>query len=111
VIDAQRGRLHLLFGHHKQWGPPEKNGKKPYLKCIVTDLSTLIESYNPKKTTHTFIQNNESFHTPKKRVPLKNKWIGSQFSIIYETYTRTWEMGKRVKENIRMCIGFEQWGC
>jgi hypothetical protein len=33
----------------------QKNGEKPYLKCIVTDLSTLIESYNRKKQlTHSF---------------------------------------------------------
>jgi hypothetical protein len=24
VIDAQKGGLHLLFGHHKQWGLPAK---------------------------------------------------------------------------------------
>jgi hypothetical protein len=24
AIDAQRGGLHLLFGHHKQWSPPAK---------------------------------------------------------------------------------------
>lgn len=24
AIDAPRGRLHLLFGHYKKWGPPTK---------------------------------------------------------------------------------------
>jgi len=28
AIDAQRGRLHLLFGHHKQWGSPAKKRRE-----------------------------------------------------------------------------------
>ncbi len=31
VIDGQRGGLHLLFRHHKQWGPPVKMAKSPPL--------------------------------------------------------------------------------
>jgi hypothetical protein len=35
AIDAPRGRLHLLLGHHKQLGPLIKMASKPYLKCSV----------------------------------------------------------------------------
>jgi hypothetical protein len=42
ATDATREGLHLLFGHHKQWGPSCKNGEKPYLKCLDTCLPTLI---------------------------------------------------------------------
>jgi hypothetical protein len=31
AIDAQRGGLHLFFGHHKQWGPSAKMVKNPTL--------------------------------------------------------------------------------
>jgi hypothetical protein len=41
AIDVQGGGLYVLFGYHKQWDSPEKNGEKPYLKCTMTDLSTL----------------------------------------------------------------------
>ncbi len=34
VIDAQRGGLHLLFGHHKQWGPPVKTATNPTLNVL-----------------------------------------------------------------------------
>ncbi len=34
VTDPPRGGLHLLFGHHKQWGPPQKTVSKPYLNCL-----------------------------------------------------------------------------
>jgi hypothetical protein len=79
----------------------QKNGEKPYLKCIVTDLSTLIESYNRKKTTHTFSQNNESFHTPKKRVPLKKNGLAPNFpsSMKHTQEHGKWE--KRVKQNTK----------
>jgi hypothetical protein len=32
VISAPRGKFHLLFGDHKQWGPLAKTMSKPYLK-------------------------------------------------------------------------------
>jgi hypothetical protein len=41
LIDVQRGGLHLLFEHHKQWAPTEENSQKPYLKCTMTSFSTL----------------------------------------------------------------------
>jgi hypothetical protein len=32
AIDASRGGLHLLFGHHEQWGLLAKMASKLYLK-------------------------------------------------------------------------------
>jgi hypothetical protein len=34
AIDAQRGGLHLLFGHHKQWGPLAKMAKNLTLSVL-----------------------------------------------------------------------------
>jgi hypothetical protein len=42
ATNAPRKRLHLLFEHHKQWGPSPKTTIKPYLNCSNTDLPTLI---------------------------------------------------------------------
>jgi hypothetical protein len=36
VIYAQRGELHLFFGHHKQWGPLEKTVRNPTLSVLST---------------------------------------------------------------------------
>jgi hypothetical protein len=36
VIDAQRRELHLFFGHHKQWGPPEEMVRNPTLSVLST---------------------------------------------------------------------------
>jgi len=41
ATDAPRGELHLLLGHHKQWGPPAKTVSKPHLKCSDTSHFTL----------------------------------------------------------------------
>jgi hypothetical protein len=29
AVDVQRGKFHLLFVHHEQWGPSWKNSEKP----------------------------------------------------------------------------------
>jgi hypothetical protein len=34
AIDAQRGRLHLLFEHNKQWDPPAKTTKNATLSVL-----------------------------------------------------------------------------
>jgi hypothetical protein len=34
AMDAQRGGLHLLFGHHKQWGIGAKAAKTPTLNVL-----------------------------------------------------------------------------
>jgi hypothetical protein len=34
AMDAQRGGLHLLFGHHKQWGIATKATKNPTLNVL-----------------------------------------------------------------------------
>ncbi len=49
-IDVPRGGLHLLFGHHKQWGPPPKTVSKPYIKCSVMGCSTLLVLETESKT-------------------------------------------------------------
>jgi hypothetical protein len=41
AIDAPRGGLHLLFGHHKQWGLPAKMVSKPNLKWSLMGCFTL----------------------------------------------------------------------
>jgi hypothetical protein len=46
AIDVQRGRLHLLFGHHKQWGPPTKTARKPTFNVLDMPLyPNMIESF------------------------------------------------------------------
>jgi hypothetical protein len=45
MIDAQIGGLHLFNRHHKKMGPSCKNGKKPYLKRVMTSLSTLARFF------------------------------------------------------------------
>ncbi len=35
AIDAPRGGLHLILGHHKQLCSLIKMASKPYLKCLV----------------------------------------------------------------------------
>jgi hypothetical protein len=48
AIDAPRGGLHLVFGHHKQWGPSCKITKsKLYLKSLLMGCSTLIRHLKP----------------------------------------------------------------
>ncbi len=50
AIDAQRGRFHLCFGHHKTlWNSPTKTLRNLYIKCTMTSLPTLevIKSYCP----------------------------------------------------------------
>jgi hypothetical protein len=42
VTDAPGGVLHLLVGHHKQGGPPVETVSKPFLKCLDTNLLTLL---------------------------------------------------------------------
>jgi hypothetical protein len=37
----QGERLHLFFGHHKQWGPPAKTASEPLLKCSDIGPPTL----------------------------------------------------------------------
>jgi hypothetical protein len=34
VIGAPRGKFHLFFGDHKQWGPPAKMMNKPSLSGV-----------------------------------------------------------------------------
>jgi hypothetical protein len=41
ATDGPRGGLHLFSGHHKQWGPPAKTVRKPYLKCSDTSHFTI----------------------------------------------------------------------
>jgi hypothetical protein len=38
--DVPRRGLHLVLGHHKQWGPPAKMRSKPYLKWLLMGCST-----------------------------------------------------------------------
>jgi hypothetical protein len=68
----------------------------------MIDLSTtLTKSYNHKKKqlTH-LIKITKVFINQEKNTTKKKKGIiASQFSIIYETYTRTRKMGKRVKKH------------
>jgi hypothetical protein len=45
MTNVPRGGFHLLFGHHKQWGPPLKTTSKPYLNCSNTNLFTIVYSF------------------------------------------------------------------
>ncbi len=38
AIDAPRGGLHLLLGHHKKLDPLINMASKPYLRCLVTSF-------------------------------------------------------------------------
>jgi len=46
AIDAPRGGLHIIFGHHEQWGLPTKMASKPYLKWSLKGCSTLLTIIN-----------------------------------------------------------------
>jgi hypothetical protein len=57
-----------------------------YLRKIK---GVLALSYNQKKTSHTFTQNNQNLIDQEKMTTRKGS--GFQFSIVYEAYTRAWE--------------------
>jgi len=48
-----------------------------------------MASYNQKKTSHTFTQNNQILIDQEKMTTRKGSDF--QFSIVYEAYTRAWE--------------------
>jgi hypothetical protein len=71
ATNAPRRGLHLIFGHHKQWGLPPEMVNKPYLNCSDSILLTLV--YNFLLITghlgNTYVEN---LNMTKKNFFLKN---------------------------------------
>jgi hypothetical protein len=76
-------------------GPSCKNGEKTYLKCTMTDLSTLIESYNRKKKQLTHSVKILKAFIHQKKSTTKKKGLAPNFP---SSIKHTQEHGKWEKE-------------